>query len=753
MKPTLQKKVTALTAVVVVAVTVVTTLLSLHAQRKGIEREVSARGIALAEALARSVDEGLAAENLNLIKHFEDTVHTKDVILAQVFSTLWLGVASIPGDQLNVPPEPDAISFFKKSRNEHDYYLKNRVSWIDIYTPIFLDPHDRGLQKVLIGYVRISISTGRVTMAAREAVITNIGAAGVITLLAVLVLNVFVRKYLLKPISDLHHSIVRHKEGSFAAFVPVAGADEIAELSMEFNEMSRMLQEREEKLAEEKERLAVTLSSIGDSVVVTGVDGQITMINKVAEQQTGWTAQEAKGRKLPEVFHIVNEESGEICEHPVEKVIKTGLTCGLANHTVLIRKDGTRVVIEDSAAPIRDQNGRITGIVLVFRDVTEKRRLEEEYIKAEKLQSLGLLAGGLAHDFNNLLTSMVGNISMAKMHLDARSKAQVRLQEAETAARRATDLTYQLLTFAKGGAPVKKTQSIVDTLLESTRLALSGTAVAPEFQIAEGVWSVAIDGGQMIQVFNNLIINAVQAMPGGGTIRFSVANTVLSDNLVPTLPAGAYIHLAVHDTGTGIPVEYRARIFDPYFTTKEKGSGLGLASAYSIIKRHDGHITVESEPGQGTTFHLYLPASPLEPEMEEIRAERNMPSGQGKVLFMDDEQIIRDVAAEMLQTLGYEVDCVQNGAEAIERYQKALAKKQPYTVVITDLTIAGGMGGKETIRMLRAIDPNVKAIVSSGYSNDPIMACHEQHGFQGVITKPYSIGTFSKVIYEVLQKK
>ncbi len=750
MKLSLQTKVTAFIAVVVLMVSAITTLLSVQSHRASIEREVTARGVALSEALARSVDEGLAAENLNLIKSVEEIVLTDDVILTQVFSTLWLGVAAVQPGQLNVPPSPEAVRFFSRAGvTVHEHFARRENGWIDIYHPVVYDPHDTRVPNVLIGYVRLRISTEQADKAVVRAVVVNVLAAALLALAAVAALNALIRKYLLRPILDLHASVERHKDGALPALVPVYAQDEIGELSQEFNAMSLALKEREERLAEEKERLSVTLRSIGDAVIVCDVEGRVTLLNKVAEQYTGWNAVEAAGKPLAEIFPIVNEQTGEPCQQPVEKVIRTGLTCGLANHTVLVRKDGSRIVIEDSGAPIRDSASRIIGVVLVFRDVTEKRRIEEELIKAEKLQSVGLLAGGLAHDFNNLLTSIVGNISLAKMYVDGRSRAYDRLVEAETASRRATDLTTQLLTFSKGGAPVRRTSAIGDVIRESAGFALSGTSVAPEFRIDPDTWSVDIDSGQMSQVFSNLIINAVHAMPRGGTIVFSTSNLLLRENEVPTLCPGAYVRVSLQDSGPGIAAEVLPRIFEPYFTTKKKGSGLGLASVYSIVKRHDGHIIVESAPGRGATFHVYLPASAGNP-IPARENEGGPSAGQGRVLVMDDDTSIREVAGEMLRMLGYEVDLAQSGSEAIELYQHAAASGRAYCVVIMDLTIPGGMGGTEALGRIRELDPGVCAVVSSGYSNDPVMADYGSFGFKGVIVKPYTIASFSKVLQEVL---
>ncbi len=749
MSVSLKTKVTAFIALVVIIISMVSTFLFISVHKKSIEREIIARGITMAESLARAVNKGLASENLEFIKQVAGIVHTKDVNLAQVYTTLWQAVDAYPVEKLNDPPDPAAVKHFETGEGS---FYKNNGPWFDFYSPIFYKPSDETSdnRNILIGYVRLRLSTEQVRKTIKEAVTANILVSVLITLIAVVVLNAFIRKYVLRPILNLHESVAKYKEGELPETVQVYAEDEIGELSSEFNQMSLALKEREERLAEEKERLAVTLRSIGDAVIVTDIEGTITLINRIAEQHTGWTAYEAVGKQLSMVFNIINEKTREHCGNPVEKVIQTGLITGLANHTALIRKDGTEVIIEDSAAPIRDKKSVTIGVVLVFRDVTEKRRMEEELLKVEKLQSIGLLAGGIAHDFNNVLTSIIGNISMAKMYMETGNKAYERLVGAETASRRAADLTYQLLTFSKGGAPVRKSASIVDTIKESARFILSGANVASEFMISEDIWNVDVDAGQMSQVFNNLIINAVQAMPDGGKIVFTVSNSALSRHEIPTLKEGTYVNISVKDTGTGIPEEYLSRIFDPYFTTKQRGSGLGLASVYSIIKRHDGYITVESKPTRGATFHIYLPASRSRSVSKTSKVD-TIAAGQGKILVMDDEELIRDISGKMLSSLGYAVAFAQNGTEAIEMYQKALEAEEPFDVVIMDLTIPGGIGGKEAIQKLRAVDPDVKAIVSSGYSNDPIMADHEKYGFKGVIVKPYSIGSLSKSLSEVIK--
>ena len=507
----------------------------------------------------------------------------------------------------------------------------------------------------------------------------------------------------------------------------------------------------EEAFAAEKERLAVTLRSIGDGVISTDIEGRIVLMNKVAEELTGWNESDAVGKPIAEVFQIYNESSRKHCVNPVDKVIKSGMIIELSNHTMLISKDGTERIIADSGAPIRDKNSIIIGVVLVFRDVTEQRKMEEELIKATKLESIGMLAGGIAHDFNNILTAITGNVSLAKTRTDPEDEMFEMLTDVENASKRARDLTLQLLTFSKGGAPIKKTTSIANLIVNSVNFALRGSNVRCGFSIPDNTWTVEVDEGQMIQVINNLIINADQAMPDGGLIQVQLENTKLAKDQIPCLNEGNYIKFSVTDNGIGIPDKFIHKIFDPYFTTKEKGSGLGLATSYSIVKKHDGHIIVESVIGTGTTFYVYLPAS-----LKEIQTKKNAKKtvyhGEGKILIMDDEEVVRKIAGQMVKYLGYEACFTEDGTEAIELYKQALNSKDPFDVVLMDLTIPGGMGGKETVEKLLNIDPNVRTIVSSGYSNDPIMADFNEYGFSGFISKPYNIKELSNILRIIINK-
>lgn len=507
----------------------------------------------------------------------------------------------------------------------------------------------------------------------------------------------------------------------------------------------------EQALFREKERLLVTLRSIGDGVITTDTKGRVMLINKIAEKLTGWPQKQANGKSIEAVFHIVNSETGLKCENPVAKVLKDRAIVSLANHTQLIAKDGAERMIEDSGAPIFDSNNEIIGVVLVFRDVTEKHRTQKQLQQTQKMESIGILAGGIAHDFNNMLSVVIGNASHARTLIDETQPLFKPLADIQASAKRAQNLTQQLLIFAKGGAPIKTPTDLNQLIKETVELVGSGSNSNYQFDLAQDLWRAEVDKGQMNQVFSNLIINANQAMPDGGAIDIKTANIELQGDDGMALADGSYIHISVQDQGVGIPEKHLPKVFDPYFSTKQKGSGLGLAIAYSIIQRHDGCITVYSEIEKGSVFHIYLPASVEVLPMTE-KAPSPSHQGGGRVLIMDDQALILDMLQMMLRQMEYETATATDGLQAIEMYRQAYEAGNPFDLVILDLTVPGGLGGAKTIPELLKIDPQVKAVVSSGYANDPIMANYQDYGFCGVVPKPYTKSDLASLLNSLFDK-
>ncbi|MDH3360481.1 MAG: ATP-binding protein, partial [Desulfobulbaceae bacterium] len=503
------------------------------------------------------------------------------------------------------------------------------------------------------------------------------------------------------------------------------------------------------ELSREKEHLAVTLRSIGDGVITTDTSGNIVLLNKVAEQLTGWSKEEAAGLPLPEVFKIINKQTGQSCENPVEQILQNGKIINLPQHTVLLSKDGRERNIDDSGAPIRDMESKIIGAVLVFRDITEQLITEQELLKVKKLESVGVLAGGIAHDFNNLLSAILGNLSLSLLAPDLTDETKSLLSEAEKASIRARGLTQQLLTFAKGGEPVKETASIREVIQDSAQFILHGGNVACNFAIPDDLWLADIDKNQISQVIQNIILNASQATPDGGLIQIKCTNIDSPARENAPLPHNKkYIKIEINDNGVGIAADIIERIFDPYFSTKQKGSGLGMTITHSIITQHGGIITVDSRPNVGTTFTIYLPATCQgKTTCTEQPAKPDKGTGKSRIMLMDDEEMVRNVLKEMLTIFGHDVILTADGNEAIKAFKEA---DPPIDLIIMDLTIPGGMGGKEAVKKILEIDKNAKVIVSSGYSNDPIMANYKDYGFSGAIVKPFEVKELTNIINKVL---
>jgi PAS domain S-box-containing protein len=501
-------------------------------------------------------------------------------------------------------------------------------------------------------------------------------------------------------------------------------------------ELERRRSATELQRTRERSRLLFERNLAG--IFETDLEGRIIRCNRAFAEMLGFDQPD----ELEERF------LSELAAYPDEvRDMLTMLQGGteIASHQLGLRnRQCDTIAVLVNAGVIRDESPSGEIVQAIAIDISDRHRAEEDRRRSEsqtqqdqKLESLGILAGGIAHDFNNMLMAILSNISLAKRAATDSSEAVRRLDDAEEACLRATGLTQQLLTFSRGGRPIRQTAPIGELVEESTASAARGGNCHYDCRTNPELWPVDADHGQVAQVVQNLVTNAIEAMPHGGTVTVAVDNAHLVEGDVPALDAGRFVRIDVLDTGSGIPDRLIGRIFDPFFTTKDGSSGLGLATAFSIVRGHGGAIVVHSEAEQGSKFTVYLPASDDGPAA--TPADDGQLRGHGRLLVMDDDEAVRSAAAELLESVGYEVATAADGAEAIDLYAAALDGGNSFDAVVLDLTVPKGVGGRETMARLLEIDPEVKAIVSSGYSTDPVMANYREHGFSGVAVKPYRL--------------
>ena len=478
--------------------------------------------------------------------------------------------------------------------------------------------------------------------------------------------------------------------------------------------------------------LETVLGAIEDGVIVLDTTGRITAFNRAAAALTGWSAGDAIGEQVGVVLRA---------PEPARSKARVALPKG-SQHTVersIIARDGVRKRIRQRTISLVDGSGRPRGELWIVNGVGERAVFDADRLDAEKLDSIAMLASGVAHDFNNVLAALLNNVTLAKMVSTRSDPVFPRLADMERITLRAQGLTRQLLTFARGGEPERRAVEVRAMLEQAVGFALAGSGARSELSLPQDLWAVDCDSGQIAHAVSAIVVNAAEAMPAGGVVRISAENvTATADTAFPPTP-GRYVRLSFHDRGAGIAADHLDKVFDPYFTTKPNRSGLGLPSVYSIMKKHEGYIDVESDVGVGTTFHLYLAAT----DRPQTTAESEPPAEKATrpltILLMDDDEEMRQSAGDLLSRLGHTVTLARDGAEAVALYETALAAGMPFDAVILDLTVAGGVGGREAIRRLRALDPDVKALLSSGYSNNEVVASFAKYGFRGVLPKPYRL--------------
>ena len=508
--------------------------------------------------------------------------------------------------------------------------------------------------------------------------------------------------------------------------------------------------EAERQQAEQAQLLAVTIESVADAVLVTDPKGRIRLANDVALGNLGRQSGDTIGQPIDAVLELRDRTGNNCVADLIQRALGQRHIEELPGDYAVTVAEGRTMAVSVSLAPLRDAAQNIHGAVLCLRDLTERLRLAEEQLRASKLESLGQLAGGLAHDFNNLLAAMLGNVSLARQLGHAPKELDECLSQAEKAIWRARGLTQQLLTFSKGGAPVARPSDLRGLAREGAETAAHGTNVCVEADFPADLAVAEVDPGQLTQVFQNLALNSVQAMNGQGSITLTGRNAPVGAAGRPASLRGDAVCLTLRDQGPGLSAAALEHLFEPYFTTRRGASGLGLATAYHIVRRHGGLLTLDSSPGEGAAFSVWLPASARSPAASPIPP---LPGGglmRGRLLIMDDDPSIQHIAVLLARRAGLDVSAAGHGGEAIELYAQAMTEGRPFSAVILDLTIAGGMGGLETIRRLRQLDPRVVAVVSSGYSNDPVLANFEAEGFRAMLEKPYNTDQFLAVLRQVM---
>ncbi len=581
-----------------------------------------------------------------------------------------------------------------------------------------------------------------------------------------------------RPVNELKHSARAIVDGNLETYVNVTSKDDIGELGTLFNQMTKRLRksfhdleeyrdhleelvkERTEKLQQEISRHETTEEALRASgerltniieqspmgIVLCNNEFKIQDWNQSCEKIFGFTHQEMIGEPCHKIMHEATRDHVDDIFNTLLKTKKN-----IRNRNKNITKTGRIITCEWYNTRLTDSSGVMVGMLSLVMDVTEQIQLEKEQLKRKKLESTGVLAGGIAHDFNNILTAILGNINLSLLDQTLAAKTKKLLIAAEKGSIRAQSLTQQLLTFSKGGEPIKKQTSLVEVIRDSADFILHGSSTSCRYHLPDDMWLIDADKGQISQVIQNIVLNASHAMPGGGVIDITAKNVEkgsLHDDGLPH--AMNCVKISISDNGVGIPRKVLERIFDPYYSTKKEGSGLGLAISQSIINKHKGHIFASSEPNSSTTFTIYLPASSSVERSNESPAAPAKPTIAAKILIMDDEEMVLDVASNMLMAIGHEVMMARNGDECIRIYQEQTAAGSPPDLVILDLTIPGGKGGAETIRALLQINPRINALVSSGYSNDPIMASYSEYGFCGTMPKPYVLADMAKIIEQTL---
>jgi PAS domain S-box-containing protein len=517
-------------------------------------------------------------------------------------------------------------------------------------------------------------------------------------------------------------------------------------LAAEVRERTRELSESRAEIAREKERLAATLASIADGVVAVDAWGRVTLLNPAAEELAGKRERDCLGLPVERVLELSRVDGAPF--DPA--ILRARGSSALDAVDLRIRSSaGVERTVELAVAPLVDRDRLPAGAVVALQDVSERRRLEVELARAQRLQSLGVLAGGIAHDFNNVLTAVGGHLGLYELEASIDARRNPRLRAAERALDRARELAEQLLTFARGGDPVRAPAAVDDLVLDAAQIAFSGSRVLWTTELPPDLWVVDVDKAQVRRVIENLLINARQALADGGRVRIGAQNVADGRKHHPSLQSARYVRLDVEDEGAGIAPENLERVFDPFFTTKAGGTGLGLATAYSVVHRHAGAITVRSRVGSGTTFSVYLPATDR-PISERAPEQPARATTRARALLLDDQADVRDVLTGMLEHLGCDVVAVATEDEAVNAYVAEREHRRAIEISFLDLTLPDSGSGVEVARRIAELDPAAVLVAMSGYSDDPVLAHPERFGFRATLCKPFRLIDVSRALETLL---
>lgn len=703
-------------------ISTVSTYLFTSAHSSSKEKGLIARGTALSYSLSKAAGEGLLQENLDLIKKASNIIKAPDVILAQVYSDIWEAVDAYPFDGLKKSPHPDAVSHFKIDSSPLSIRVENGY---DFYYPMFFRATDDS-RPVSIGFVRILLSFSTIKSELRNIIFTNILLSVIITLLAILLINVLVRRLVIKPIMRLHKSASVFRSGTLPDAVPVDSNDEIGDLSIEFNKMSQAINERTEKIVESEKRIKALFERVEHAIFGLDKEGNIIEANSKFIELFGPV-------KSLCVLLMSEQKGGECLLNAVsDKVVQA--------EERAMDKRGNEITVLLTIYPDIDEKGNVEGYDGYIIDITEKKRLEERLLRSQKLEAVGTLAGGIAHDFNNLLTAIIGYSEILLDKLEEEDPLRRHASIIYSAAERGAELTKRILSLTRKEKVEMKAVDLNEVIRGSLELLHRSIPKSIEIvrNLREDLPKIKAEPAQIQQVILNLVVNARDAMADNGRLTIETDLERVNDGMVkPIFPdRDAFVKLSISDTGTGIDKGTQSKVFDPFFTTKDtgKGTGLGLYMVHSIVTNHGGYINLYSEPGKGTRFTIYLPIA-RGAENEEIQEARDI-GGSEVILIIDDEAYVREICRDVLAPLGYEVLLAESGSEGIRLFGQM---KDKIDLVLLDM-IMPKMGGNEVFAALRAMKSDTKILLCSGYSSNGFAGIDLllKSGAKGFIQKPFS---------------